>query len=173
MIGHSPTLDDLEDPPRLVLIAAATMNVPHDVHKTHNAYNAMCAALVAAEAAGVDRLIVPGMCTGCGMMSAPEVVIKQMRRAHDDFRVGRPALYDAAVIAAEQLRPQSLQGLADVAGRSRWEVQHAVPGSVSGRCGRRAHEIQTHWKAGDLHLVRSDAVLIHDHLPGFFVGHEV
>ena len=72
----------------------------------------MCAALVAAEAAGVDRLIVPGMCTGCGMMSAPEVVIKQMRRAHDDFRVGRPALYDAAVIAAEQLRPQSIPGAA-------------------------------------------------------------
>jgi O-acetyl-ADP-ribose deacetylase (regulator of RNase III) len=99
-----PALDLVfEDPPRLVLIAAPTMSVPQDVHKTHNAYSAMYAALVAAEAAGVDRLIVPGLCTGCGMMGAPEA-IKQMRRAHDDFRAGRPARYDAAAIAAEQPR---------------------------------------------------------------------
>ena len=51
-----PALDLVfEDPPRLVLIAAPTMSVPQDVHKTHNAYSAMYAALVAAEAAGVDR----------------------------------------------------------------------------------------------------------------------
>lgn len=86
---------------RLVLVAAPTMWLPQDVRGTHNAYSAMHAALTAARAAGVDRLIVPGLCTGCGMMTAAEA-ISQMKLAHRDFLDGVPARYDAASIVDEQ-----------------------------------------------------------------------
>jgi O-acetyl-ADP-ribose deacetylase (regulator of RNase III) len=97
-----PAIDPvLEDPPRLVVVAAPTMWLPQDVRGTHNAYSAMHAALTAAAAAGVDRLVVPGLCTGCGMMSASEAIL-QMRAAHGDFCAGRPARFDAERIVAEQ-----------------------------------------------------------------------
>ena len=90
-----------EHPPRLVLVAAPTMWLPQDVHKTHNAYSAFYAALTAAAAAGVDRLIVPGLCTGCGMMSASDA-IGQMKLAHEDHVGGLPPRFDDAAIVAEQ-----------------------------------------------------------------------
>ena len=97
-----PALDlRMEDPPRLVLVAAPTMWLPQDVRGTHNAYSAMHAALTAAKSAGVDRLIVPGLCTGCGMMTAAEA-ISQMKLAHRDFLDQVPARYDAAEIVEEQ-----------------------------------------------------------------------
>lgn len=100
-----PALDlVLDDPPRIVLVAAPTTWLPQGhVRGTHNAYGAMHAALSAAAAAGVDRLIVPGMCTGGGSkMSAPEA-IEQMRAAHADWLAGIPSRHDEASLAAEQL----------------------------------------------------------------------
>ena len=71
------------------VVVAPTMLMPQDVRGTHNAYYAMRAALEAASAAKVVRLVTPGMCTGCGMVSAPDA-IADMSRAHADFLAGRP-----------------------------------------------------------------------------------
>jgi O-acetyl-ADP-ribose deacetylase (regulator of RNase III) len=83
------------------LVAAPTMWLPQDVRGTHNAYHATYAALAAATDAGVERLVIPGMGTGCGMLAAEEAV-RQMMRAHLDFAAGLPPAYDAAEIEREQ-----------------------------------------------------------------------
>lgn len=89
-------------PPGVYMVVAPTMLMPHDVRGTHNAYHATYAALKAAcDHGNITRLIIPGMCTGCGMMGAAEAV-GQMKRAHDDFLAGRPPAWTPEQIVAEQ-----------------------------------------------------------------------
>jgi O-acetyl-ADP-ribose deacetylase (regulator of RNase III) len=84
------------------LVAAPTMWLPQDVRGTHNAYHAMYAALDAATRdGGIRRLVVPGLGTGCGRLSAEEAVA-QMRDAHCDFVAGRGPRFSAGEIEAEQ-----------------------------------------------------------------------
>ena len=67
------------------LIAAPTMWLPQDVRGTRNAYHAMLAVLNAAAAhPEIRTVVVPGLCTRCGMMPADEA-IAQMRDAHQTF----------------------------------------------------------------------------------------
>jgi O-acetyl-ADP-ribose deacetylase (regulator of RNase III) len=87
---------------QIFMVVAPTMLMPQDVRGTHNAYHATYAALKAARATpGVRRLVIPGMCTGCGMLSPAEAV-GQMHRAHTDFTSGRPPAWTSAQIDNEQ-----------------------------------------------------------------------
>ena len=52
------------------LIVAPTMHVPMDVSKTVHAYLATSAALLCANASGIEHLALPVMCTGVGQMPA-------------------------------------------------------------------------------------------------------
>lgn len=71
------------------MVAAPTMERPHNVAKTDNAYIALKAALEAVrlfnERSGspIHKVLVPGLCTGIGRMD-PFVSAKQMRRAFDE-----------------------------------------------------------------------------------------
>ena len=60
----------------IYLIAAPTMWLPQDVHKTNNAYHAMYAILKECDES-VQTLVVPGLCTGCGMMTAMDAICKE------------------------------------------------------------------------------------------------
>lgn len=84
--------------PNTVLISAPTMFLPHDVSMTKNAYWAMMAALCAAEAAQMKRLVVPSLCCGWGRMPVAKAAA-QMREAIDDWATGhRPTPeHDAGV----------------------------------------------------------------------------
>jgi O-acetyl-ADP-ribose deacetylase (regulator of RNase III) len=81
-----PTLKEVI--PRMV--AAPTMERPQNVAKTDNAYIAMKAALETVRLFNersdtpIQKMLVPGLCTGIGRMD-PFVSAKQMRRAFDDF----------------------------------------------------------------------------------------
>jgi O-acetyl-ADP-ribose deacetylase (regulator of RNase III) len=74
--------------PDVFLLSAPTMTLPQDVQTTRNAYHAFMACLCAAEQAGIDVLIVPGLCTGWGKMPAARSAA-QLREAYDDFHAGR------------------------------------------------------------------------------------
>lgn len=88
--------------PGVHLIAAPTMWLPQDVRGTHNAYHAMYAVLsCAADTPGVERVVVSGLGTGCGLMSS-DVAVSQMRDAHRDFDSGRPPRFSAEQIKEEQ-----------------------------------------------------------------------
>ena len=71
------------------LISAPTMEVPSRVADTDHAYRAMRALLRVAEAFSransdaLERIAVPGLCTGTGGMD-PDVAARQMRRAYED-----------------------------------------------------------------------------------------
>ncbi|HTE18255.1 MAG TPA: macro domain-containing protein [Armatimonadota bacterium] len=73
------------------LIVAPTMEVPSNVAHTQNAYAAMCAVLLQwrdFEREHPDEIltiVVPGLCTGTGMMN-PHTAAGQMRRAYDEFQ---------------------------------------------------------------------------------------
>lgn len=73
----------------LHMVAAPTMERPHNVVKTDNAYIAMKAALEAVRLfiersdAPIKKILVPGLCTGIGRMD-PFVSAKQMRTAFDE-----------------------------------------------------------------------------------------
>lgn len=95
---------------RVYVVVAPTMLMPQDVRGTHNAYHATYAALKAAKRGAqggempdgsIERLVFPGMCTGCGLLSAKEA-IDQMRRAHDDFAAGRAPAFTHEQILSEQ-----------------------------------------------------------------------
>lgn len=72
------------------MVAAPTMERPHNVAKTDNAYIAMKAALQAVRDFNarsdtpIQKILVPGLCTGIGRMD-PFVSAKQMRRAFDEI----------------------------------------------------------------------------------------
>ena len=83
------------------LVCAPTMLMPMDVNGTSNAYNATHAAIVAALAAGVRRLVIPGMCTGCGAVPAA-VAASQMAAAIAEALGGKPRRMTLAEILAEQ-----------------------------------------------------------------------
>jgi O-acetyl-ADP-ribose deacetylase (regulator of RNase III) len=86
----------------VMLVAAPTMWMPHDVRGTHNAYHAMYAVLrAAAEQESIHTVVTSGLCTGCGMMP-PEQAVAQMRDAHMDFLQGRGPRYTLDDIVAEQ-----------------------------------------------------------------------
>lgn len=103
---HLPIGEALAVPtgtPGVVLVSAPTMWLPQDVRGTHNAYHATYAALRAASAAGCERVIFPGMCTGCGRM-APEESMGQVAQACRDVDAGRPPRWSREEIVAEQPR---------------------------------------------------------------------
>ena len=83
------------------LIAAPTMWLPQDVHLTHNAYHAMYAILRETVSIGAKEVIVPGLCTGCGMMK-PHTAIEQMMQAHSDILNGVHPRYTNEEIIKEQ-----------------------------------------------------------------------
>lgn len=89
------------------LIVAPTMLLPQDVRGTHNAYHAMRAALEAAYATpGVERVVVPGFCTGVGMMSE-RVVVEQMKQAHFDFMTCSPKTPYHEIMAEQPCLPEN------------------------------------------------------------------
>lgn len=69
------------------LVVAPTMKTPQDITGTDNVYQAMKAALLAAQAADppIERLGVPGMGTGIGRMD-PFVSAEQMLKACREVR---------------------------------------------------------------------------------------
>lgn len=88
--------------PGVALIAAPTMWLPQRVDGTHNPYHAMYAVLRAAsQDPSITHVVVPGLCTGVGMVRPPHAV-RMMMEAHRDFVRGRPARWDAAAIVSEQ-----------------------------------------------------------------------
>jgi O-acetyl-ADP-ribose deacetylase (regulator of RNase III) len=72
------------------MVAAPTMERPHNVANTENAYVAMKAALRAVQEFNgrskepIQKILIPGLCTGIGRMD-PFVSAKQMRRAFDEI----------------------------------------------------------------------------------------
>lgn len=89
--------------PDVFLISAPTMWTPQDVRGTHNAYHAMYSVLEAVvnHPQHIDRVVMSGLCTGCGML-APRIAIHQMKRAYSDFRDGRRPAWLLESIATEQ-----------------------------------------------------------------------
>lgn len=105
--------------PGVHLIAAPTMWLPQDVRGTHNAYHAMYAVLTCASAIpDVNKIVVSGLGTGCGLMSS-DVAVSQMRDAYRDFYSGSPARFSAEQIKEEQ--PTWYENT---------EFKHIPPGSV-------------------------------------------
>jgi O-acetyl-ADP-ribose deacetylase (regulator of RNase III) len=94
-VGEAVMVDDL--------VVAPTMLLPQDVSGTRNAYLAMSAALWTASTHGVNALVVPGMCTGCGRMP-PDAALAQMKLAHEHFLDGRRHGVPLEQILAEQPR---------------------------------------------------------------------
>jgi O-acetyl-ADP-ribose deacetylase (regulator of RNase III) len=89
----------------IYMVIAPTMLLPQDVRGTHNAYHAMYATLKAVhDVEKITHLVVPGLCTGCGMMDA-SVAVKQMQQAHIDFMEGRPPTWTLEQVLAEQPCP--------------------------------------------------------------------
>lgn len=66
------------------LIVAPTMRVPMKVASTANAYLAARAAILCAEKLGLSSVAFPGLCTGCGGMSA-DVSCRQVKQAISDI----------------------------------------------------------------------------------------
>jgi len=88
-VGHAVVIPTLKESiPHMV--AAPTMERPRNVANTENAYVAMKAALEAVQkfnersTAPIQKILVPGLCTGIGRMD-PFVSAKQMRRAFDEI----------------------------------------------------------------------------------------
>ena len=90
-----------DDESKCQLIAAPTMWLPQNVSQTQNAYSAMYAALTCAHDNGIVRLVVPGLCTGYGMMSY-KVAVEQMYAAFLDVRNGKCARYSLQEIVDQQ-----------------------------------------------------------------------
>ena len=69
------------------LCYAPTMRTPKPMNKTHNAYLATRAALIAcaAHGEGIKKIAVPLMCRGVGQMEVGDV-LRQIRHAWDTFR---------------------------------------------------------------------------------------
>jgi O-acetyl-ADP-ribose deacetylase (regulator of RNase III) len=117
-IGDAVVVD--AGPVGVHLVSAPTMWLPGNVSGTSNAYHALFAALRAVERFNrsngsgsgsgnrITHLVVPGMCTGYGGMSADQA-ISQMMHAHRDHAHGRAPVSDAAGIVAEQ--PETYQNL--------------------------------------------------------------
>jgi O-acetyl-ADP-ribose deacetylase (regulator of RNase III) len=74
-----------EDPSCPWLAHCPTMRVPMNVSWSNHAYAALLAALVSAEAGGVQVLACPGLGTGVGQMP-PDVAARQMRYAFDIWK---------------------------------------------------------------------------------------
>jgi O-acetyl-ADP-ribose deacetylase (regulator of RNase III) len=90
--------------PRVYVVSAPTMWLPHDVRGTHNAYHAMHAILRAtSEHGAIERLVLCGLCTGCGKVPPAEAVA-QMRLAWRDWREGTGPRWSPEDISAEQPR---------------------------------------------------------------------
>ena len=90
--------------PGVYLVSAPTMWLPQDVRGTRNAYHAMHAVLrAAAEHGSIERLVLCGLCTGCGMVPPAEAVA-QMMLAWRDWREGAGPRWSPEEVAAEQPR---------------------------------------------------------------------
>jgi O-acetyl-ADP-ribose deacetylase (regulator of RNase III) len=95
------------------LVVAPTMRVPMSFHiaTSVNAYLAMKAALLAArEHPAIERLAIPGLCTGVGRMPAT-IAANQMRIAYNEVMLGGQtpfADFGAAQKHQLELNPQGM-----------------------------------------------------------------
>lgn len=95
------------------LVVAPTMRVPMSFHiaTSVNAYLATKAALLAArEHPAIEKLAIPGLCTGVGRMPA-SIAATQMRFAYDEVMLGRRipfADFGAAQKHQLDLNPQGM-----------------------------------------------------------------